>query len=207
MIAAVKFAEIEPDELSLGVLDVVDYGAADLETLVVWSQTGDREAFGELAKRFEGMVFAIALRRLGNHTEAQELAQEVLVKAMQKIEQLEVPAAFGGWLRSITVRMAINRKVRRAPLVSTEPATLEATCTENYTPLDAALARERAVEVRGGLARLGELDRTTLEAFYFRGESLAEMAKSFQAPVGTIKRRLHVARKRLAEHLEAAAAV
>jgi len=207
MIAAVKFAEIEPDELSLGVLDVVDYGAADLETLVDWAQTGDREAFGELAKRFEGMVFAIALRRLGNHTEAQELAQEVLVKAMQKIDQLEVPAAFGGWLRSITVRMAINRKVRRAPLVSTEPATLEATCTETDTPLDAALARERAAEVRGGLARLGELDRTTLEAFYFRGESLAEMAKSFRAPVGTIKRRLHVARKRLAEHLEAAAAV
>lgn len=212
MIAAVKFAEIEPDELGLGVLDVVDfnvvdYAAADLETLVVWSQTGDREAFGELAKRFEGMVFAIALRRLGNHTEAQELAQEVLVKAMQKIDQLEVPAAFGGWLRSITVRMAINRKVRRAPLIAIEPATLEATCTETDTPLDAALARERAAEVRGGLARLGELDRTTLEAFYFRGESLAEMAKSFRAPVGTIKRRLHVARKRLAEHLEAAAAV
>ncbi|MGD9633064.1 MAG: RNA polymerase sigma factor [Pirellulales bacterium] len=207
MIAAVKFAEIEPDELSLAMLEAVDYGAADLQTLVVWAQAGDREAFGELAKRFEGMVFAIALRRLGNHTEAQELAQEVLVKAMQKIDQLEVPAAFGGWLRSITVRMAINRKVRRAPLVATEPATLEATCTETNTPLDTALANERAAEVREGLARLGELDRTTLEAFYFRGESLAEMAKSFRAPVGTIKRRLHVARKRLAEHLEAAAAV
>jgi len=52
----------------------------------------------------EGMVFAIALRRLGNHSEAQELSQEVLVKAMQKIGQLEVPAAFGGWLRSIRSR-------------------------------------------------------------------------------------------------------
>jgi RNA polymerase sigma-70 factor, ECF subfamily len=222
MIAAVKFAEIEPDELSLGLLDVadfevndfgadsfevIDYAGADLESLVVWAQADNREAFGELAKRFEGMVFAIALRRLGDHSEAQELAQEVLVKAMQKIGQLEVPAAFGGWLRSITVRMAINRKVRRAPLIATEPHTLEATITESSTPLDAALANERAAEVRGGLARLGELDRHTLEAFYFRGESLAEMAKSFRAPVGTIKRRLHVARKRLAEHLEAASAV
>jgi RNA polymerase sigma-70 factor, ECF subfamily len=199
MIAAVKFAEIEPDEIELE--------SAELETLVELSQAGDRAAFGELAKRFEGMVFAIALRRLGNHAEAQELTQEVLVKAMQKIEQLHVPAAFGGWLRSITVRMAINRKVRRAPLIPTEPQTLEATCTESTTPVDVALSNERAAEVRGGLARLGELDRHTLEAFYFRGESLAEMAKSFRAPVGTIKRRLHVARKRLAAHLEPAAAV
>jgi RNA polymerase sigma-70 factor (ECF subfamily) len=198
MIAALSYPEIEnEDELNLA--------EASLETLVEAAQDGDRAAFGELASRFQGMVYAIALRRLGNHSEAQELSQEVLVKAMQKLHQLQEPAAFGGWLRSITVRMAINRHVRRAPLVATEPATLEATCIEARTPLDSALASERAAEVRGGLARLGALDRSTLEAFYFRGESLAEMSESFRAPVGTIKRRLHVARKRLAEHLEAAA--
>ncbi len=178
-----------------------------LEFLVEAAQAGDREAFGELATRFEPMVYAIAVRRLGNHSEAQELCQEVLVKAMQKIEQLKVPAAFGGWLRSITVRMAINRQVRRAPLVATEPQVLDATCIESYTPLDAALARERATQVRGGLARLGELDRHTLEAFYVRGESISQMSASFEAPIGTIKRRLHVARKRLARQLETAAAV
>jgi RNA polymerase sigma-70 factor (ECF subfamily) len=103
--------------------------------------------------------------------------------------------------------MAINRQVRRAPSIATEPATLEATCVESRTPLDVALANERAAQVHGGLARLGDLDRHTLEAFYVRGQSLAEMSASFEAPVGTIKRRLHVARKRLAAHLEAAAAV
>jgi RNA polymerase sigma-70 factor (ECF subfamily) len=181
--------------------------ATPLEYLVAAAQDGDRDAFGELATRFEPMVYAIALRRLGNHAEAQELCQEVLVKAMQKIEQLKIAAAFAGWLRSITVRMAINRQVRRAPLVSTEPQALDATCIESSTPLDAVLAHERATQVRGGLARLGELDRDTLEAFYVRGESLAEMSTSFRAPIGTIKRRLHVARKRLARQLETAAAV
>jgi RNA polymerase sigma-70 factor (ECF subfamily) len=178
-----------------------------LEYLVAAAQDGDREAFGELATRFEPMVYAIAVRRLGNHSEAQELCQEVLVKAMQKIEQLKIPAAFAGWLRSITVRMAINRQVRRAPVVATEPQSLEATCVESATPLDFALARERATQVRGGLARLGELDRHTLEAFYVRGESLSQMSASFEAPIGTIKRRLHVARKRLALQLETASAV
>jgi RNA polymerase sigma-70 factor (ECF subfamily) len=181
--------------------------STSLEYLVEAAQAGDREAFGELATRYESMIYSIALRRLGNHAEAQELCQEVLVKAMRKIDQLKVPAAFGGWLRSITVRMAINRQVRRAPSVATEPQTLEATCVESRTPLDAVLADERAAQVRGGLARLGELDRHTLEAFYVRGESLSEMSASFEAPIGTIKRRLHVARKRLARQLETAAAV
>jgi RNA polymerase sigma-70 factor (ECF subfamily) len=184
-----------------------DEEATSLEFLVEAAQAGDRDAFGELATRFEPMVYAIALRRLGDHSEAQELCQEVLVKAMQKIEQLKAPAAFGGWLRSITVRMAINRQVRRAPTVTTEPHALDARWVESTTPLDAALANERASQVRGGLARLGELDRHTLEAFYVRGESLSEMSESFAAPIGTIKRRLHVARKRLARQLEAAAAV
>ncbi len=187
--------------------EIEDEEATSLEYLVEAAQAGDRDAFGELATRFEPMVYAIALRRLGNHSEAQELCQEVLVKAMQKIEQLRVPAAFGGWLRSITVRMAINRQVRRAPMVATEPRALDATCVESTTPLDAVLANERATQVRGGLARLGELDRHTLEAFYVRGESIAEMSTSFAAPIGTIKRRLHVARKRLARQLETAAAV
>ena len=184
-----------------------DEEATSLEFLVEAAQAGDRDAFGELATRFEPMVYAIALRRLGNHSEAQELCQEVLVKAMQKIEQLKAPAAFGGWLRSITVRMAINRQVRRAPIIATEPHALDATCVESTTPLDAVLANERATQVRGGLARLGEMDRHTLEAFYVRGESLSQMSASFAAPIGTIKRRLHVARKRLARQLETAAAV
>ena len=178
-----------------------------LDYLVEAAQAGDRDAFGELATRFEPMVYAIALRRLGNHSEAQELCQEVLVKAMQKLDQLKVAAAFGGWLRSITVRMAINRQVRRAPVIATEPQALDASCMELSTPLDVILAKERAVQVRGGLAQLGELDRHTLEAFYVRGESLSQMSESFEAPIGTIKRRLHVARKRLARQLETASAV
>jgi RNA polymerase sigma-70 factor (ECF subfamily) len=188
-------------------IETEDERLTTLVGLVEAAQAGDRDAFGELARRFEGMVFALALRRLGDYSEAQELAQEVLVKAFERLHQLQAPAAFGGWLRAITVRLAINRRMRRAPTVAAEPQVLEATCVERQTPLDLALRKERAREVRSGLGRLGELDRSTLEAFYVRGESLAEMSESFAAPIGTIKRRLHVARKRLARELETSQAV
>ena len=169
--------------------------------LVRAAQAGDREAFGELVTRFEASVFNTALRRLGNYAEAQELSQEVFVKALEKIDQLETPAAFGGWLRSLTIRMAINRQVRRVPATAAEPEAFEAACAHEETPLDQALAREQRQQIRAGLRRLGELDRETLTAFYFHGQSLLEMSETFSSPVGTIKRRLHVARKRLADEL------
>ena len=170
--------------------------------LVRASQAGDREAFGELFERFQPTVYAIALRRLRDHADAQELCQDVFVQAMLKIEQLRTPEAFIGWLRQITVRMSINRAVRRGNSVAVEPEMLEATVTEEASPLDFALEAERKDEVQAGLARLGDMDRDTLVAFYVKGQSLLEMADSFEAPLGTIKRRLHTARKRLAQEVD-----
>ena len=88
-----------------------------------------------------------------------------------------------------------------------DPETLEATCVESATPLAAVLESERDAQLRAGLRRLRELDRETLEAFYVRGQSLVEMSDEFDAPVGTIKRRLHVARKRLAKEMDSLVAV
>ena len=154
------------------------------------------------------MVYAIALRRLGNHSEAQELCQEVLVKAMQKIEQLKVPAAFGGWLRSITVRMAINRQVRRAPIDRDRAA--GARC--HVRRVDHAARRgagQRAGRRRSAAASRGWASSigTRSKRFTSAASRSSQMSESFEAPIGTIKRRLHVARKRLAEQLETASAV
>ncbi len=187
--------------------DYLNLNDATLSELIAAALEGDRTAQGELIQRYQGMVMSIALKRLGNYAEAQELCQEVFVKAIDRLHQLNEPAAFGGWLRAITVRMAINRQVRRPPTISAEPQTLAATCSDNATPYDAAVRVEQAAQVHDGLRRLGELDRDTLTAFYLRGESLLEMSEATGAPVGTIKRRLHVARKRLAQELETLQAV
>ncbi|HUT12603.1 MAG TPA: sigma-70 family RNA polymerase sigma factor [Thermoguttaceae bacterium] len=175
------------------------------ERLVGAAQRGDRDAFGELITRYERSVYAVAFRRLGNHAEAQELCQEVFMQAMRKIDQLRDPRCFGGWLRSIANRMAINRVLRRAPLSSTDSQAYDGYCVEHRTPLAGVLVREREDQVHLGLGRLRALDRDTLVAFYFDGRSLVEMSEEFDSPVGTIKRRLHTARKRLAKELEALA--
>jgi RNA polymerase sigma-70 factor (ECF subfamily) len=184
-----------------GLTEAIDE-TTDLSYLVAAAQNGDRAAFGQLFVRCRQSVYNVALRRLGNHAEAQELCQEAFVQALEKINQLRVAEAFPGWLMTIANRMAVNRLVRRRPTSSSETDLFDSARMETETPFSEALASERRCEVRKGLGRLGELDRDTLTAFYVDGRSLIEMSDQFQSPVGTIKRRLHVARKRLRKELE-----
>lgn len=172
----------------------------ELITLVEQAQAGDRDAFGQLVTQYESAVFAIVLRRLRNQAEALEITQDVFLRAMRKLPQLREPERFAGWLKRIAVRMAINRAVRRpreafcAPEVFTD---VEQTCS----PFEGVIRIEQAQQVRVGLKQLRALDRETLLAFYFEGQSLKEMSDRFSSPVGTIKRRLHTARHRLKEAL------
>ena len=170
--------------------------------LVRDAQAGDREAMGELIHRFQRQVQMIAFRRLGNWDEALELSQEVFILAFRRIEQLQVPEAFAGWLRQIVHRSAINHVTRRRVPLAIDQESLDANCSNEDSPLETMLNSETRAQVHAGLQRLGELDRDTLIAFYLQGQSLLEMSDSFDAPIGTIKRRLHVARKRLAREVE-----
>ncbi len=188
-------------------VELVALNQMTVAQLVQLSQAGDRYAFGELFERYRGGIVALAMQRVRNADEAEELAQDVFVQAMQKIDQLRVPEAFGGWLRRIVHRMAINRSTRNRVAIACDPETLEATCFSLDQPEVNAQDREQAAAVRDGIERLNLMDRQTLKAFYLQGQSLLEMSDEFEAPVGTIKRRLHVARKRLAKEMDLAEAV
>ncbi len=167
--------------------------------LVTLARDGDQVALGQLFERFQPAVQAIIRRRVSDEADVQELAQDVFIKAMQKLDQLREPAAFPGWLRSIAVRHSINHLQRRRVSVVSDSDFVGQSAGTQTTPLEGVLETERRRQLGDGLDSLGDLDRQTLVAFYLHGQSLIEMAAAFDAPVGTIKRRLHVARKRLAE--------
>ena len=169
----------------------------EISVLIDRAKTGDRDAYGELVTRFETSVFAMALARVRDPLEAQELAQEVFVHAMRKLPQLRDNRCFAGWLRRITARMAINRLTRRGILFGAASEGLDGVAADVRTPDMEAELGEAKVGLHAGLRKLKTLDRETLEAFYLRGRSLKQMSREFASPIGTIKRRLHVARLRL----------
>lgn len=178
-------------------------GWNDVAVLVERAQLGDREAFGQLVEQFQRTVYSVCLRQLGNPTEAAELTQDVFLHVLRRIHQLREPERFAGWIRQVAVRMAINRATRKVAPSSVETDVLEDAEWHRQDPLDELIARERAERLRDGLGRLKPLDRETLVDFYIQDQSLIEMANRLDVPVGTIKRRLHTARKRLAAVLRA----
>jgi RNA polymerase sigma-70 factor (ECF subfamily) len=178
----------------------------EIYKLVELAQQGDRAAYGELVQRCQPIVYAKALTRLRNPLEAQELTQEVFIHAWTKLAQLRDLKCFVGWLCQITVRMAINRVTRRLPMQGAEPEVLQNATAAGATPLDEMVRAEQNAELWVGLKQLKAIDRETLVAFYIQGQSLKEMSEEFETPVGTIKRRLHVARNRLRQQLEQAEA-
>src|SRR5438876_2743581 len=97
----------------------------EITDLVVRAQAGDRAAYGELVERFQPTVYAVALARLHNTAEAQELAQEVFLHGLQKLPQLRDPRCFAGWLLRMTVRKALNRLGRRRLPRGAQPEILE----------------------------------------------------------------------------------
>jgi RNA polymerase sigma-70 factor, ECF subfamily len=182
--------------------EILDTTQCSVAELVRLAQEGDSQAQGTLYVRYFDSCVATAARLLRSHEEAEELVQDVFIHAFERLDQLRTPEAFGGWLRQIVRRMAINRITRRKVSYGVDQELLETLRTTSTTPLDNALHEERRQQVQAGLEKLGSTDRRTLEAFYMDGQSLIEMSEDFAAPLGTIKRRLHVARKRLAQELE-----
>jgi RNA polymerase sigma-70 factor (ECF subfamily) len=132
---------------------------------------------------------------------ALEVTQDVFIQVLRKIGQLRDPERFGGWLRRIAVRLAINRAVRRPRETLGDNAILGGLPADTVNPFERVVASENAKCVRDCLDRLRDLDRRTLVAFYFEGRSIQEMSAEFDSPVGTIKRRLHTARNRLRDKL------
>lgn len=175
----------------------------ELCQLVEQARAGDQYAFDELVKRFEGLVHQRALRWLKDIQAAEDVTQEVFLRVWQKLPTLNEAQSFLPWLKKITDNLALNmcRKRGRAqtmdPEIMGELAESMANLRSVPTDLFDTLERDEIKRmVMAGLQKLGELDRQTLEAHYLEERSVKEMSLEFGVPVGTIKRRLHDARRR-----------
>lgn len=171
-----------------------------LVQLVADAQSGDRDAFGELYKRYHRKAYTIARRLVGNLPDAQEVCHDAFIHAMQKINQLHDPARFPSWLWMITRRVAIDRMKRRST-EAIDPYVMATTITKGETPFELATTAERRAILRSKMTCLCDMDQKILKASYFKHLSMQEISEQFNVPVGTAKSRLNKAKSRLKEIL------
>jgi RNA polymerase sigma-70 factor, ECF subfamily len=157
--------------------------------LVLETLAGDREAFGKLVDRHRRTMFAVALQRGFQPTEAEDLTQEIFVKAYRSLKDLQEPENFARWLYGIaahvTADAARNRK-RHADDVRLENA------PEVPAAIDSSHEnREESGEIMRALRELPDAQRLVLTLRYVEGLTPKEIALRLGQPRGTIRSQLH----------------
>ncbi len=170
--------------------------SAHFTDLIVSAQTGDQDAYNQLVKRFQGMVYIVADNMVNDANLAEDIAQEVFLEAYVQLHQLREPKAFPAWLRRITVKQ-VDRVLRKKQLPTIEID--DALAIDPNLP-DPALAFER-IETRRSLKKaiyhLPKIYRIPVVLFYMHGYTQHEIADFLSLPVGTVKKRLYDSREKL----------
>jgi|GEM_PF-443126 len=169
--------------------------------LVRLSQGNDTAAFGELVRRYQGLIHGLAYHRVGSFTDAQDIAQESFVKAFRRLAQLAEPEQFAYWLKAIAVnecKMWLRASRTDVPLD-------EAELLPSYTALAAEHWRrdQGHAEVRRAVDSLPERSRLVVALHYLSGQSHQEIGEFLGVSANAVAQHLHRARRQLKEMLMA----
>src|SRR5271167_1100260 len=182
------------------------------QDLILSVQRGQHESFYELVRPYERRVYAAAVAILRNETDAEDVAQEAMLKAFANIRQFRAEARFSTWLIQITVNEALMRRRRERTVIMEGIDDRREEETE-YAPREFADWREipseslERKEVRQKLAQaLASLDRKYREVFMLRDMeqlNIQETAEALGISVASVKTRLLRARLMLRDLLAA----
>ena len=167
--------------------------------LVELARNGDRDAFSALAASVIDRLYATAMLILRDHSMADDATEETIVLAWRDLPSLRDPDRFDAWLRRLLVNACRDegrRHRHRRPEITLLPV---------HEPVigdsSSALADRDALE--RGFRRLTPDHRTVIVLHHYLGLSLAEVASATNAPLGTVKSRIHHATRALRAALEA----
>jgi RNA polymerase sigma-70 factor (ECF subfamily) len=194
--------------------------AADPDrALVDRARAGDAGAFEMLVRRYQGWVFTLALRMLGDRGEAEDMAQEIFLKAYRGLKRFKGASRFSTWLYAIASHHCLNQLEtrrrrprphgqagdRRDHAESDPPAAVDR-LADQAPHADALLERmDLARIVQAELANLTAEHRIILVLRDIQGLSYEQIARTLRLELGTVRSRLHRARMemraRLTPHL------
>jgi len=183
----------------------------DERALVRAVQGGDAAAFRQMVERFQRDVYFLALDLTGNHHDAEDLSQDVFVKAHRGIQSFRGGAKLSTWLYRITMNAYLDSKRRKAPVVVSLVAHDDGGGDEDLTELVAdgtATGPETAAQsaridahVRRALATLTEQERTAFVMRHYQDMPLKEIADGMGVAEGTVKSLLFRGVRKLREEL------
>lgn len=180
----------------------------NVKLLVKRSQKGDTGAFEQLVTIYQDRIYALSYQLTGNYADAQDLAQNVFIRAYRALPGFRNEADFGTWLHRIAVNLSINEKRRKKPDVSldnpvqTDEGEMPRLVASNGdSPEEAYEKKEFSNMVREALWELSEEHRAVLVLREMQGYSYDEIAQMLDCTLGTVKSRINRARQALKKQI------
>ena len=178
--------------------------ASDIE-LIEGIKSGSRNmAVNQFARKYQSFVYSTALRFLQSHDDAEDIAQEVFIKALSSIHKFRADSSLKTWLYRITVNMCINakRKKRFLSIFSSDSSEQDEEPYDKFlrnetTPEKTFENKEFEENFLKTLNKLPEKQRETFVLRYFEELSYEEISQSLGTSVGGLKANYFQAVKKL----------
>jgi RNA polymerase sigma-70 factor, ECF subfamily len=159
----------------------------DERDAVLACQRGEREAFDQLVERYQRDIYRLCYRYVNNHEDANDMAQEVFLKAYRAIGRFRGDSSFSTWLYRIAVNTCLNFRALRRPETQELPEGLPDRRPGAVADIQ---SEEEARRVRKAVARLPEKQRATLILKIYHDLTHEEVAGVLGSTVGTVKANL-----------------
>ncbi|MBI4472089.1 MAG: sigma-70 family RNA polymerase sigma factor [Acidobacteria bacterium] len=187
---------------------------AEEAELIARAQGGDVEAFCALAANHQRSLYVLALKYSGNHHDAEDLTQEVMLNAFKSIRQFRGMSSFHTWLSRIMVNAFLNQKRKNDPLAGSQRQETTEEAFEASWPISRPIhTSERTVhnglvaqQVLEMLEDIPSRQRLMFLMKHHEGMTCEEIAGTLGTSVGTVKKTLFRVVDRLRQHFAAPAA-
>jgi RNA polymerase sigma-70 factor, ECF subfamily len=174
-------------------------GAETLEVLVDRAKLGDHQAFERLYERTVERIYALCLRMSGSGEDAAELAQDVYVRAWEKLASFRGESLFTTWLHRLAVNVTLEKRRSTGRRSSREVMTSD---LELYERAAVQAMPGTRVDLERAIAALPTKAREVLVLRDVQGYKYEEIAKMTGVSLGTVKSQVHRARGLVKEALE-----
>lgn len=179
-----------------------------LKEAVRRGKKGDRQSLEEIYNETKDMVYFTVLKLVKNENDAQDLVQDIYIKALQKLEELKDDSAFIKWLKIIAINSSKNYLKSSKPLLFKTQEEEEiklssiSETNEDFLPAEYADQKEKCRLIMEIVDNLPSLQRTAVMLYYFNELSVGEVAEIMETNEGTTKSRLNYARKQIKDKVE-----
>ena len=180
----------------------------EINALVDRARQKDARAFNELVRRYRPRIYALALHVTGSESDADDIAQDVFIRAYKALDSFEGRGEFFRWLYRIALHLAFTlrraRARRNGPPLDDPRVEFGVAVDANGDPRKAAALRQLYRRLVGALDQLSPPIRATVILVCLQGFSYVEAAEILGTNDGTIAWRIHAARDKLRDAMKAA---